>query len=104
MRRWAKIHFWLTFIGVYCVFFPMHILGIGGQMRRIYDPTQYTFLVPQQPVNVFITYAAFVLGAAQVHLPGQLLRQHLCRQTSAGEQSMACHNSRMDRTVSDGTW
>jgi len=62
----GKVHFWLTFIGAYCVFFPMHILGIGGQMRRIYDPTQYTFLVPQQPVNIFITFAAFALGAAQV--------------------------------------
>src|SRR5262245_56069008 len=61
----GKLHFWLTFIGAYCVFFPMHILGIGGQMRRIYDPTQYSFLVPQQPVNVFISYAAFITFAAQ---------------------------------------
>ena len=44
MRRLGKFHFWLTFIGAYCVFFPMHIIGIGGQMRRIYDPTQYMFL------------------------------------------------------------
>jgi cytochrome c oxidase subunit I len=62
----GKIHFWLSFIGVYCVFFPMHIIGIGGQMRRIYDPTNYVFLQPQQPVNVFITVSAFVLGAAQI--------------------------------------
>src|SRR5437762_4993711 len=62
----GRVHFWLTFIGVYCVFFPMHIIGIGGQMRRIYDPTQYMFLVPQQPVNVFITISAFVLGGAQL--------------------------------------
>ncbi len=62
----GKIHFWFTFIGAYCVFFPMHILGVGGQMRRIYDPTQYQFLVPQQPINVFISIAAFILGAAQL--------------------------------------
>src|SRR3989440_1740413 len=62
----GKVHFWFTFIGVYCVFFPMHILGIGGQMRRLYDPTQYMFLVPQQPRNVVISIAAFILGAAQV--------------------------------------
>ena len=62
----GKVHFWLTFIGAYCVFFPMHNLGVGGQMRRIYDPTQYVFLQPQQPVNVFITISAFVLGAAQL--------------------------------------
>jgi cytochrome c oxidase subunit 1 len=62
----GKIHFWLTFAGVYCVFFPMHVIGVGGQMRRIYDPTQYQFLQAQQPVNVFITIAAFILGAAQL--------------------------------------
>ena len=62
----GKLHFWLTFTGVYAVFFPMHILGIGGQMRRIYDPTQYMFLVPQQPVNVFISIAAFILGTSQL--------------------------------------
>jgi cytochrome c oxidase subunit 1 len=62
----GRLHFWLTFIGAYCVFFPMHIIGIGGQMRRIYDPTQYIFLQPQQPINVFITISAFVLGAAQL--------------------------------------
>src|SRR5689334_24941033 len=62
----GKIHFWLSFVGVYCVFFPMHIIGIGGQMRRIYDPTQYVFLQSQQPVNVFITISAFVLASAQI--------------------------------------
>jgi cytochrome c oxidase subunit I len=62
----GKIHFWLSFIGVYCVFFPMHILGIGGQMRRLYDPTFYIFLKPQQPLNVFISISAFVLAATQL--------------------------------------
>jgi len=62
----GKVHFWASFIGVYCVFFPMHIIGIGGQMRRIYDPTNYVFLQPQQVVNVFITVSAFLLGAAQL--------------------------------------
>ena len=62
----GKIHFWFTFIGAYCVFFPMHIIGVGGQMRRIYDPTQYMFLQPQQPMNVFISISAFILGTAQL--------------------------------------
>jgi cytochrome c oxidase subunit 1 len=43
----------------------MHILGMGGQMRRLYDPTVYDFLKPQQPLNVFITVAAFALFATQ---------------------------------------
>jgi cytochrome c oxidase subunit 1 len=62
----GKIHFWLSFIGVYAVFFPMHVQGVGGQMRRIYDPTQYNFLVGQQSVNVFVSVAAFLLGAVQL--------------------------------------
>ena len=62
----GKLHFWASFVGVYCVFFPMHILGIGGQMRRIYDPTNYVFLQPQQVLNVFISISAFFLAAAQL--------------------------------------
>jgi len=31
LGRW---HFWLTFIGVYCVFMPMHYLGLAGNVRR----------------------------------------------------------------------
>ncbi|HEY7676740.1 MAG TPA: cytochrome c oxidase subunit I, partial [Candidatus Methylomirabilis sp.] len=37
-----------------------------GHMRRIYNPTQYDFLKPLQPVNEFITYSALILGAAQI--------------------------------------
>ncbi|MFQ5877685.1 MAG: cbb3-type cytochrome c oxidase subunit I [Acidobacteriota bacterium] len=62
----GKIHFGLTFIFFNLTFFPMHILGMGGHMRRIYDPTQYEFLRPLQPINEFITVSAFLLGAAQV--------------------------------------
>jgi len=62
----GKIHFWLSFVGAYCVFFPMHIIGIGGQMRRIYDPLNYNYLHPQQVINVFISVWAFVLAAAQI--------------------------------------
>jgi cytochrome c oxidase subunit 1 len=62
----GKIHFFLTFIFYNMVFFPMHILGVGGHMRRIYDPTQYEFLQPLQPINVFITMSLFALGLAQI--------------------------------------
>jgi cytochrome c oxidase subunit I len=64
--RFARLHFFLTFIAFNCTFFPMHILGIGGMMRRIYDPTQYAHLAHLQPINVFITLSAFVLGFAQL--------------------------------------
>lgn len=59
-------HFIITFIAFNCTFFPMHILGVGGMMRRIYDTTQYTHLAHFQPINVFITISSFALGVGQI--------------------------------------
>ncbi len=63
---WGKIHFYLTFIFYNATFFPMHITGMAGHMRRIYDPTVYDFLKPIQPLNVFISISAFLLFATQI--------------------------------------
>ncbi|MBI4543342.1 MAG: cbb3-type cytochrome c oxidase subunit I [Gemmatimonadetes bacterium] len=65
-ERLGKIHFVLTFVTYNLTFFPMHILGMGGHMRRIYDPSQYEFLRPLMPMNRFITISAFLLLAAQL--------------------------------------
>ena len=62
----GKLHFWTTFITYNVAFFPMHILGVGGMMRRIYNPVQYEFLQHLQWWNVLITYGAFALGLAQI--------------------------------------
>jgi cytochrome c oxidase subunit 1 len=63
---WGKVHFALTFVASNCTFFPMHILGVGGHMRRIYDPTVYPFLERFQGLNTFMSISALVLGAAQI--------------------------------------
>jgi cytochrome c oxidase subunit I len=65
-ETWGKIHFWLTFIFYNGTFFPMHIIGMGGHMRRLYDPTIYDFLKPMQPMNQFISICAFLLYGSQI--------------------------------------
>ncbi len=62
----GKVHFWLTLILFNVVFLPMFALGMGGHMRRIYNPMQYDFLQPLQPINEFVTIAAILLLVAQI--------------------------------------
>jgi cytochrome c oxidase subunit I len=62
----GKIHFTGTFIAGNCTFFPMHILGAAGHMRRITDPLQYVWLRDLQPLNQFISVNAFCLGTIQI--------------------------------------
>jgi len=61
----GKLHFWATFIGVYCIFMPMHFLGIAGNPRR-YSAFTDNFLLPLMPLHEFMTIAALLTGAAQL--------------------------------------
>jgi cytochrome c oxidase subunit 1 len=61
------IHFWATFVGVYCVFFPMHYTGIAGFPRRYYS---FTALGNGREeaftdLNMFISIAAILTFSAQ---------------------------------------
>jgi cytochrome c oxidase subunit I len=60
----GKWHFWLTFVGAYAIFMPMHYLGLAGNVRR-YSAFTDNYLVPLIPVHQFITIAALITGAAQ---------------------------------------
>ncbi|UCP00666.1 cytochrome c oxidase subunit I [Metapseudomonas lalkuanensis] len=65
--RIGKLHFWITFLGTYAIYFPMHYLGFLGMPRRYYAYPDYQF-IPQsaQDLNAFITVAALIVGAAQL--------------------------------------
>ena len=60
----GKVHFWLSFVGTYCIFMPFHYLGIAANVRR-YQAFVDEYLQPLIPVHKFITVAAIVTGVAQ---------------------------------------
>src|SRR5271170_1639857 len=64
-ETWARIHFVITLVGTYCIFMPMHYLGMAGQPRRYSQFTELAYLQHLLPLNRFITYAAVVTISAQ---------------------------------------
>jgi cytochrome c oxidase subunit I len=56
---WGKWHFWLMFIGMNLVFFPMHILGLLGMPRRIYT---YAPGLGWDMWNLLETIGAFIVA------------------------------------------
>jgi cytochrome c oxidase subunit I len=61
----AKMHFWLTFVGAYAIFMPMHYYGMGAGLRRYSQSTEVTFILKMLPLQKFITIAAFITIASQ---------------------------------------
>ena len=58
-------HFWFTFVGTYCIFMPMHYLGMAGHPRRYSQLTEVAYLHKLIPLQTFMTYAAFITIGAQ---------------------------------------
>lgn len=65
-EKLGYLHFWLTFIAAYLVFFPMHFMGIDGVPRRYYAFTEFPFMEKWMSVNELITWAAILAGVAQL--------------------------------------
>ena len=63
----GKIHFWITFLGTYAIYYPMHYLGFEGVPRRYYAYGETAFMSESaQDLNVAISIAAIVVALAQV--------------------------------------
>ena len=66
----GKISFWTTFVGTFVTFFPMHILGLMGMIRRNYTyPPGLGF----STLNALETVAAYILAAGLVMIVLNLL-------------------------------
>ncbi len=62
----ARWHFFISLIGTYAIFMPMHYAGMAGQPRRYSQFTEVHYLAGLIPLNKFITFAAFVTIAGQL--------------------------------------
>jgi cytochrome c oxidase subunit 1 len=69
--RLGYAHFWITIVGAYGVFFPMHFVGIAGAPRRYYDYSVYGEFDTNSyemimDLNVIITVFAILAALGQI--------------------------------------
>ncbi|PBC04022.1 cytochrome c oxidase subunit I [Mesorhizobium sp. WSM3860] len=63
----GQFHFWVTFLGAYLIFFPMHYIGLIGVPRRYAELTDMTIMTESaHHLNSFISIIAFLVGFAQM--------------------------------------
>lgn len=65
-KNLGYIHFWITAIAAYGVFFPMHFVGLAGLPRRYYTNSAFPLFDDLTDINIVITIFALIGGAAQL--------------------------------------
>jgi cytochrome c oxidase subunit I len=62
----AYIHFWVTLVGAYLIFWPMHYSGLAGMPRRYTDWSNWQSFNQFQDMNRFISTVAMIVFAVQI--------------------------------------
>ncbi|HEV7676631.1 MAG TPA: cbb3-type cytochrome c oxidase subunit I [Candidatus Angelobacter sp.] len=62
----GRLHFWITLLGAYATFMPMHLLGIAGHPRRYSELTGVQYVTAMAPLQKFVTVAAIVTLVGQL--------------------------------------
>ncbi len=62
----AYIHFWVTIVGAYLIFWPMHYEGLAGMPRRYYDFSNWESFKQFGGLNEFISFVAMIVFAVQL--------------------------------------
>ena len=65
--RLGHTHFWITFLGTYAIYYPMHYLGFVGVPRRYFANGEMAIIDESVLLlNQGITIAALIVGVAQI--------------------------------------
>jgi cytochrome c oxidase subunit 1 len=62
----AYVHFWVTLVGAYLIFWPMHYAGLAGMPRRYTDWSNWQSFNQFQDMNRFISTVAMIVFAVQI--------------------------------------
>lgn len=62
----AYIHFWVTLVGAYCIFWPMHYQGLAGVPRRYLDLSAWVSFNQFGGLNRFISIVSMIVFAVQL--------------------------------------
>ena len=65
-KNLGYVHFWVTAVCAYGVFFPMHFVGMAGVPRRYYENTAFPMFDDLTDVQVLMTVFALIAGGAQL--------------------------------------
>ena len=60
------LHFWVSFVSIYFVFFPLHYIGIAGFPRRYYSFTNFDAFSSFMDLNTLVSIAAIIAVGAQL--------------------------------------
>jgi len=63
----GRFHFWVTFLGAYSIFLPLHYIGLQGVPRRYFEFGDTAFIPDSvMTLNAFVTVITLTVGVAQI--------------------------------------
>jgi len=85
-ERLGKAHFWMTFVGVYAIFMPMHWLGLLTQSRMFAQGQRAALASAGASIRTFVTVATILTVSAQGLFVFNFFHSLLARKRNKAEE------------------